>query len=96
MKPLSASETGTAIHARIYGLQINQVEAINRLRRRDIPEGMIMAAAKAHETEGTPDDQADAYEAAESAIITHVMHRKGVAADEAVRYLNGVIPMKNA
>lgn len=93
MKQLSASETSTAIQARIHGLQINQVEAVNRLRRRDIPEDMILAAAKAHETPGTPDDQADAYEVAESAIITHIMHRKGVPADEAVRYLNGVTPM---
>lgn len=94
MKHLSVSETSTAIQARIHGLQINQVEAVNRLRRREIPEDMIMAAAKAHETEGTPDDKADVYEAAESAIILKVMERKGMTAEDAVRYLNGVIPMK--
>lgn len=94
MKHLSASETSTAIQARIHGLQINQVEAVNRLRRREIPEDMIMAAAKAHETEGTPDDKADAYEVAESLIILHVMKTKNMTAKEVIRYLNGVIPMK--
>lgn len=85
-----------AIVARIYGLQHGQRETINRLERREVKKERIVAAVSVSNNPAyaTPQEKQEVYEAEESGIIADEMEKRGFSAEDAVRYLNGVIPMK--
>lgn len=88
MDQLRALETSTAIQARIEGLQLKQVDVVNRLRSKGISEELIMAAAKAHEEKDSAIAQ-EKYSAAEEGIIAEFMEKSGLPEDFAVSSLNG-------
>lgn len=84
-----ASELSVAIQARIEGLQINQVDVVNRLREKKVPEHLIAAAITAHEKEGTLEEKIQAYQNAEKEIIAWFKEANNYPEEVAVAFLNG-------
>ena len=93
MDPLKTSETSQIIQARIEGLDVAQVPAVNRLRSLGIPEDYIESAvtakAESRRTSLSPEDLQLDYDHAEGEIIAWGMRQWEVSQENALLILNG-------